>query len=186
MNELQTNALDAFRTALNEGIKKIVEASKVYVEALDSGLLTHDDFVEANPGIPAAAWSGFEAVGRDWMDYRLLYHGSRACSSIKLLTKSQQTRVLDEGVEVLTCNGDVLKVDVNNLTGDQVKQVFDRGVIRDLSGQRAYMESVKTYRTSADAKPAFDRWSIKSGKLVVVDPTTFSKRDLKNILEQLS
>ena len=65
-----------------------------------------------------------------------------ASKCIQKLPYSEQKRVLGNSVEVLMPdNGDKLNISTKNLTSSQCRQVFSPNSVRDLAGQKAWVES---------------------------------------------
>jgi len=92
---------------------------------------------------------------------------------IRRYPKSVQTPLLDNGAKVLVGDGDHLMVKLDNLTMDQIDQVFDYDGVRDLAAQRSFKESRTTRReleakqqAAKDANAAPD-WEVVGDKLVI-------------------
>jgi len=139
-------SMDAFSEALKQGINKIYEACKIYVEAIDNDPMMKDKFIERFYGeIPVSTWSSFENVGRGQLHHKLLFGGGHNKNYIKRLSYSDQELIVNGGsLPLLTASGDTLMVDAREITTDQAKQLFNKGSIRPLDKQRAYIESIKT------------------------------------------
>jgi len=186
MNEIQVKTthqqIEAFKALFADGIRKIVEASAIYVEAIDHDPEAAELFAKACPNVPSGAWIGFEAVGRNWMDYRLLLSGGTVTKIMRRLPKSQQTKALDEGVELLVGNGEHLNTQVQNLTPKQARQVFADDHIRDLAQQRAYIESCRPNQ-STEYKPSYN---VVRGVLHINTPTTITRKELTRILMEMN
>jgi hypothetical protein len=75
--------------------------------------------------------------------------------------------------------GDTLKVRTIDLTTEQSKQVFHEDEVRTLGAQRAWLEDQKRKQPS-DPDPA--NYEVKKGKLVVREPMTFTKSQLRSLL----
>ena len=104
-----------FSAALASVAEAGLEAARIYVEAIDSGVVTRKDFRELSPNITNAFLNDIESLGRGLMDPRLLTASGGAANRVRRLpTKSQQTEVLDKGVEVLTKDGSMLTVKCEN------------------------------------------------------------------------
>lgn len=185
MNELSITkrAIDQFRELFATGIEKIHDAAKVYVEAIDADEEAANEFKAAFPGIPHGAWAGFEAVGRGWLDRRLLWGGGNAAGALKRLPLSQQSKSLDRGVEVLAADGSALLVKVEDMTNAQIKQAFASDHLRNLSEQRAWLESKRQKDTEP---PSVEMpYEVRKGRLVVNEPTTFTRQDIARILWEI-
>ena len=176
--------ISKFKNVFSGGIEKIVEAATIYVHALESGELTHDDFFEAVPGIPPTAWHGLEAVGRGWLDRRLLWGGGRAASYLKKLPPSDQTNAFDNGLKMLLKGGDAILVKPELMTRKQCEQIFAENHIRSLGEQRTYIETEETSQPIKTASEAASQLSyeIKKNRLIVREPLIFTPNEIKKIL----
>lgn len=173
--------IEEFKRLIQTGLESIAKASVVYVKAIDENPHNHKRFADSCPLVPASAWSGFEAVGRGWLDYRLLLNGGTANKIMRKLPRSQQTSALDNGVELLLDDGDNLIVKVENLTPKQAKQVFAKDHIRSLGEQRAYIESQHA-PTPKEYRPSY---TIKRGVLHINAATTLTRKEVTRILMEM-
>jgi len=183
-----TQHMAAFRTAFNAGIEGIVKASEIYVEAIDQDPRNADKFREAfAEWVPSSAWSQFEAVGRKWMHPRLIMGGvsdRKKSSAIKRLPYSTQERVFNrERFDLLTADGDTLKVDLLEATADQTRQLCNGSTIRTLSEQRAWLESraTESVTTEAEVLP----YVVTGGKVTFRRAVTLSRSELKRLLTEM-
>jgi len=175
--------VDQFRDALTRGIAAIKEACDIYVRCIDDSPEAKQLFIDSCPEIDQNSWAGFEAVGRHQIDHRLLLGSGVVCDSMRKLPLSQQTAVLNNGVELLVTGGDVLNAKVQNLTPRQRKQVFAKSHIRSLPEQRTWIECQK--RSSEDGKIKLPSYCVKRGSLHVYEPTKISKSELASILSEV-
>lgn len=178
-------SINKFRDGIKQATQKIVEACELYVKIIDKYPECQDQFKKEIPEIPPSAWYSFEAVGRKWIDYRLLWGGGRAGKYLKKLPLSEQRNALDNGIKMLVKidnNWDEIKVKPEKMTIDQVKQAFDRKIIRDIPAQRAYIESnnVDCYNNT-QVLP----YKIINHKLIIVKPVELSKKEMKQILKSM-
>jgi hypothetical protein len=173
--------VDEFKELFHQGLENIAKAAAIYVKAIDENPNNHAVFAHKCPNIPMSAWAGFEAVGRGWLDYRLLLIGGSTTKSIRKLPLSQQKLALDSGDEVLVSNGESLIVKVESLTPSQAKQVFAGDHIRSLGEQRAYVES----RHSPDAKDYKLAYTIRKDVLHINAATTLTRKELTRILMEM-
>jgi hypothetical protein len=176
--------IEEFKALFNQGLENIAKAAAVYVNAIDENPNNHERFMHDCPQIPASAWSGFEAVGRGWMDYRLLLNGSATTRTLRKLPRSQQQTALDEGVEVLL-RGDgekeTLIVKVENLEPAQRKQVFAKDHIRTLGEQRAWLEN----QYAPPAKEYRAAYEIRRGVLHINAATQMTRKEVARILLEM-
>ncbi len=187
-NEMVKSPVSEFKSAWINGMQEILKACKIYVAAIDENPEVKQEFQEAFPKISDCAWARIERVGREQMHYLLLCDSSPAADKIRKLPYSEQKQILEGGIEVLTSTGDRLKIKAENLTREQVKQVIASDHIRDVAAQKAYIESQKTVdkicHARATGKPV-DNWVVTGRTLRVNAPTSFSRQQLLNILQDM-
>lgn len=178
-------SIKEFKAALAAGIKGIVKASEIYVAALDEDPRVADDFREAcKDWVPTAAWSQFEAVGRKLVHPKMLLGGmvdQKKARKVKKLAYSLQDRVFNkERFTLLLASGDTLEVDMLEATPEQVAQLCDDTMIRNLAAQKAWLEQQATI--DREAKVHKVPYRIVGGKFQT-DRAEYTKAELKQILQ---
>ena len=136
-------------------------------------------------GLPKPFISVLNRIGNKTLYYPLLLKNSAGFTKLEKCTYDVQVRYCEQPVDLLIDrNGeyDSLKVDVDNLSSDQAKQVFSDGNIRSLPAQRAYLESLTTY---GNVRNVHLDYLIEGKTLVVLNKTKFTKRQLTKILETM-
>jgi hypothetical protein len=96
-----------------------------------------------------------ERIGSGEMDPRFLLNQVPDQHVLRLekYGADEQKRALDEPLPVLTADGSELLVKLENLTPEQVAQVFARDHIRDIPAQKAWIESEKMRKQQANNGP---------------------------------
>jgi hypothetical protein len=173
---------EKFKSLLMHGMQKINEACIIYVTTIDSCPELKKEFHNCCREVPVEAWSAFELVGRNAMDYRLLWGGGKAQSKLRRLPKSEQTRILDAGVELADEFGDKRIVPVDLLDSEDIKQVFYGCRVRNVNEQVIWMK--KNGRKLADIQPDDADYYISSGKLVVLKPMKIPLGTLRRMINQ--
>jgi len=176
--------IEQFRDAFTSGIDSIVESAKIYVEAIEDDPNNKSKFVEAfEDVIPVSAWSGFEAVGRKWMHPKLLLGGGKYASKIKRLPYSDQERIFEGArFDMLTSDGQTLKVDVRNITKEQADQMFNNTHIRTLAEQKAWIESRKA---EPEEVVELIPYTISGSKVRFRRNVELTRNELKRILQDM-
>jgi hypothetical protein len=172
--EAFTRAEDSFRAA-----------GKIYADAIAQfGQEAREKFAAACPKIAPTTWRRLEALGNGSLDGRLLTASSMGAAALRRLPAPMQTKALDNGVDVLVGNGDTLRVQVDNLTPEQSRQVFASDHIRDIAAQRAWMEThaPQTARPAMVEAPA---WKVTGGKVQVSRPCSLTRLDLARMLAEM-
>jgi hypothetical protein len=142
MNAITTESGKKIATLIMAGIEAWLEAGRLLVETLDGGATLED--IAESAGVSKDILARFEQIGRNNLYPRLLASTSPGARALTACPYSEQKNYCHNPVKLLVMHGgqpDTLLVPLDNLTTDQCKQVFCRGHIRDISEQRAYLES---------------------------------------------
>lgn len=183
--EQLNEAVRAFADAFNRAEDSFRAAGRLYAETIAAfGQAARERFAAACPKIAPTTWRRLEALGNGSLDARLLTASSKGAAALRRLPAPIQTSALDEGVEVLIGNGETLRIQVDNLTPEQTRQVFAGDHIRDVSAQRAWLESnaPQIARPQMVEAPA---WNVKGGKIVVNRPCQLTRLDLARMLAEM-
>jgi hypothetical protein len=176
--------IEQFREQLTSAARNYIAAATAFTAALDQFPDAKAKFREACPDLPNTFWKRLEEVGRKQLDSRLLYCSYAAERYLRRLPYSEQKRVLDTGVEVYVHSNDHLLVQVDRLTPQQCKMVFGADGLRDLAGQKAYLESEITFNPGVkNHQPDYE---VKRDTMIVNNaPFRLSRRDIIDILNKM-
>lgn len=174
----ETSSIARFGELLRQSLNAFSEACRVYVNDIDRDPALAAVYRTSYPDIPPRSWQGFEAVGRGVLVPQLLWAEGPGPRALTKLPMSTQTRLLNEPVELLTVDGDTLMVDVKAMSAAQARQVFASSHVRSLGEQRAWLE---TQRKPADPKGL--PYRVRSGRLEVFRPVTFTRAELQRLLQ---
>lgn len=190
MTDLQvskvTEAIEQFGVFMDDGIKKIHDACKIFTEVIDvigrrKGMKL---FLKRYPNIPRSAWTRFEAVGRGMLRSELLFNFSQGAKQLRCMPVADQDKYLGEPTEVLTSTGDVLRVSIKDMSRDQAKQVFATDHVRSLSEQKGYLETQRELR--ATTKVSSVPYVVRGKKLIIHESgLSFTKHQLTKILADM-
>lgn len=194
MNETaQAMMIDEFLQNFRKGVESWVKAGEVLLKLVDDDPHVYDAILKKEPLLNARILSRMEDMGRRTLHPMLALGGSAGCRALAKLPMSQQERYLKESVPLVvhTPKGDtdVLLVKVQDLTPEQVKQVFDRDRIRTQGEQKAQlMQDVmhKTSKTSKQPKIVEMPWKIVGGKVEFLQGVRLTAAELATILAQLT
>ena len=179
-----------FEKAFTAGIEGIVKASEVYVSALDADPRNADLFKKHfEKLVPSASWSNFEAIGRKWIHPRLVLGsvgGGGKHTMIKRLPYSVQERIFDgERFEMLTADGDTLKVDITEVTPEQCEQMLDKGGIRGMAAQKSWLDAQKVKAKEAGEAVEVMPYVVCGGKVRFRRGVELSRAELKRLLSEM-
>lgn len=153
------------------------------------------EFIENKSGIPYNVLINLERVGRKQLLPSLVMAPWAAANQARGLPYTQQLEYVENkktiDVVVETPQGyDTRQIELQNLQGSEIKQVFAKGTlgstIRTVPQQRSWLDGEKQKakkEKEKEAAPA-DGWIIKDGKMHHKG-TVFTRRMLLNILSQL-
>jgi hypothetical protein len=180
MKVSKTNYVAEFKEAITKGHEMVHTACVGMVEQVDAHPESLQEYMDAMPNIPKRTWATFERVGRNTMDWRLMMGGVKNESAIRKLPISEQGRLLDgDKVELLLTNGDSLMIDPLTCMKEQVDQVFDKGSIRDLSEQRAFLENEeRSWDMVEKSQRTTVKWRVVGARAIVNGACEFSKSEL--------
>jgi hypothetical protein len=182
------NKIEQFAELINKGIESWLEAGKIVAEAIDEDPDFADKVCQKFPHITPEMVLRFEQIGRKKIHPHLLLHDGPGMRKLRCLTYDQQERLLKSGIPVLVHRGesdwDTLNIDPRNINSAQCRQAFNSdGTIRSQASQRAWIEEQKLI--SEPIKVQCDTpWRIVSGKIVIVEPCTFTTQELSSILSK--
>ena len=179
--------MSEFRKALQSGIDGIVEASRIYVEALDDNPRNADKFRSSfEDWVPHGTWAQFEAIGRKWMHPRLIMGGlsdSRKNTVIKRLPYSIQARIFDrERFEILLEDESVVSLTLFDADFNQVRQVCGDS-IRSIEEQSIWHKGEKAKRLVENSEIL--SYTIIGGQVVFRRNTTMTEAEVERLLTQL-
>jgi hypothetical protein len=170
---------------ISQGIECWQKAGELVVRLLDDHGMTTAEIAGSSPYLTQSIISRFEQLGRKQIVPRLLVADFPAAKHVIRLTYSEQKRVLDSPVELLTLEEsttDKLAVSVENLTHQQCKQVFGTNYVRTLGAQRAYLEEQKTKTPVLLVEPLY---KIRGKRVVFTQPCEMTARQLAQILAEV-
>ena len=153
------------------------------------------EFIEDKSGIPYNVLISLERVGRKQLLPCLVMAPWAAANQARGLPYTQQLeyienkKTIDVVVETATGSYDTRQVELQNLQGSEIKQVFSKGpsgsTIRTVPQQRSWLDGEKTKakkEKEKEAAPA-DGWVVKDGKMHHKG-TVFTPQMLLQILTQ--
>lgn len=178
----QDNLITELSSLITQGIECWSKAGEIVVRLIDE----HNESIETialrSKYLTEDIVARFEQLGRKQLMPELLIASYSAANKIARLPYSQQRSVMEDGVDVLLGNGDTMKIMPENLNPDQVRQVFDKNLVRNIAAQKAYMESV----CHESQKKLQSDYSVKNGKIVINNPCTLTQKDLLRMINELA
>lgn len=189
-HQITQTLLDSLKSAIQEGINAWERAGAAVLQLIGEGM-TLEQIAEAanNEFVTANVLAQFERIGRKQVLPQLLVANFPASRYLQRLPMSEQQRLLDGSIELLLEreNGttDTLRVDTRYMTKEQCKQAFDKGAVRPLGAQRAWLESDKRERLSAKSVKTEALWRIHNGKVIFATGCEMNRQELAIILAQM-
>jgi hypothetical protein len=180
-------AIDQFGESLAKGVDALVDAARIYVQAIDADPTAADAFAEHYDGtIDPSSWSAWERVGRKQMHLALLLgnggpHGNR----IMRLPYSTQERIYNgERFPLLIDKGEHILLDLRHASMAQASQLLDADHIRSLPEQRAYLEAIRA-RPAPPEEAETLPYIIRGGKVLFRKGTELTKEQIRRILQEI-
>ena len=177
-----------FTEAFSRGFAEIVKAAQVYVSALDDPNVDNEAFrkscEDGCPGVPKLVWRSIEEVGRGQVHWRMLLDSGSNAAKIRRLPVSVQGEITDGAkYDLLTVDGDTLKVDVRQVGKDWANQIFEKDHIRTIPEQKSWIAKniVPFQETEAVRLP----YRIVGKKVVFSKNTELTKAELMHIILEL-
>lgn len=191
--QAKQNKARAFVEAVNHGLQSFVQAGEIIVDLIDNDGLERETIVDLASKISGAPISldvvrTFEKVGRKNFRPELAIASYPAAAALRRLPYGEQGKLLSSGVEFLTAKGDIIILNVANITDLQKRQIFlPDGGVRGIAAQRAWVESEKTRLALADGvKPiSSSPWTIRKGRVTFNEGVEMSRKDLMVLLTQM-
>ena len=137
-----TDKLSLIKNLFHQGVLAWISAGEMLVQLIDEDGKTLEE-INDTLEMPLDVLATLEKIGRKQINPQLLLSDYPAARQIERLPLSEQDRLMIEPVDVLICgdgNTDVIKVQVQHMTREQVRQVFARNYVRPINEQRAWIE----------------------------------------------
>lgn len=181
--------LDTLKSAIQEGIQAWERAGTAVLQLIDHGM-TLEQIAEAanNEFVTVNVLAQFERIGRKQVLPQLLVANFPASRYLKRLPMSEQQRLVDGTIELLLereSGTDTLQVHTRHMTKDQCRQAFDKGAVRTLGAQRAWLEGERHERLLSKPTKASAPWHIRNGKVVFSAECEMSRQELAIVLAQM-
>ena len=178
--------INAFRSGMVDSAEAIKTAAKHYYEALRIDPIARDMFTEQFPTVSSQTWSGMIRIASGEMDHRLLFDATPGARALTHCDATTQSLYINKPIPVCCGNGDTILVQLDKMTSEQTRQVFNRGAIRDIAEQRAWIETQKT-RAHIVSKPKIDKANdvFVKGAHLHVGKLKLSRAELLRYLAQM-
>lgn len=186
-NQVTQSKIKQFVEYIQQGIEEWIKAGEIICEILDENPDAIDTICDQIPGISREIIFRFEQIGRKAILPNLLLSNCPGNKKLLQMSYSQQQQYFHEPLPVLICKDndkyDTLLISVEKLTPEQCRQVFDSKNIRDISAQRAYIESCKRDAVIKGIPTEYMPYTIKKGIVMFRKDTKLNKKEIKHILE---
>ena len=179
--------IQEFTGLFEQGRQCWLKAGKTLAEAVDKipGFMA---LLEENcPQFPPRFLKRMVDLGRGALHEELMITASRGEECLARLPYSWQEKFVKQPVELLVKSSDqwdTLLVPVPDLTPEQCRQVFDGACVRTTAQQRVYLEN-QWARKTAPPQQVNLPYRIVAGKLVVMVPVTFNRKELARLLSEM-
>lgn len=188
-NAIKSTKSDAekFVQLIQRGIDSWVEAGKFVASKIDEDPDFLNAICDQFPHISPEMVMRFDALGRKQIHPQLLLCDGPGPRRLRKLPYTLQEKFSAQPIDLLinTEKGwETLKVDVRNLTPDQAAQVFAPDGIRTEAAQRAFVEDRASKRVAPPTRANLP-YRISGKKLVVIEPCTFDRKEIAQLLADM-
>jgi len=188
-----TDIVNAVIETITKGMANIHANIQTMAAACHSALRDNPGIaaiiIERHPEIPMGFLRKLDKIGAGQLDHRILL-GVPFGSVLERMPISEQRKAIDSGMELLTANGDTLRVKVSTIDRSQADQIFAVDHIRTPEEQRAHIESGRTMaKMISQAKRSVSvAWEInkRTRKVVVLGPCEFGIADLADMMRKIA
>lgn len=177
--------ISQFKQEMNASADAIKKAATHYYEALQIDAKARDMFSAQYPTISSKTWSGFIKIATGELDSRLLFDATPGGKALTYCDTVTQKEYIENPIPVSCGNGDTILIQLDKMTSEQARQVFNRGAVRDIPEQRAWIETQKTRRQIS--KPKVDKVNdvYVKGHSLYVGSLKLSRGELLRYLSQM-
>ena len=170
------DAIQELKLQIKNIAANVFEAGRLYAAICDGYTSGRRAVKDAIADIPDRSWDLLENIGRRKMDHRLFFGVGCATSAIMALPAESQAEAIEKPITVLKPDGTPERKPARALTGQEVRQVFDRGRIRTTEEQRVWIDKAKAKPTRTlvprppiknDAPISADEVSVSDGMVTI-------------------
>lgn len=187
MREITTKkseSVERFIELVRKGIECWVEAGQLVAKAMESNPDFVDEVCDSDPDMSPEFVLRFRQIGLRKVHPRLLLTDGPGARRLIRMDYKTQSKYISEPLDVVTESGEILKIDVRNLTSQQAQQVFTNDHIRSPGEQRAWVESFKT-RNAVPERKSDVPYRVTGKSLVVMEPCTLTRKDMARLLAEM-
>lgn len=175
---------ELFIDLVMRGTECWLQAGEIVARNMDANPHFIDEVCDKCPDLSPETVVRFAQIGRKQLLPKLLISDAPGVRRLRKLPYALQQKYSSDPIPVVIASGDVLTVDVRNLTPDQAAQVFADDRIRSEAEQRAWMEDKKA-KTAVHRQSVDSPYRIVGKKLVIVQPCQLTSRDLARVLADM-
>jgi len=183
------DSISRFHELMTDGVNSWIAAGEIAAAAIDEDPTWADQVCSEHREITHEIVNKFVMIGRHQLHPRLLLNGNPGSRALRRLPFEVQEKHITQPVPLLVNvenKWEELAVDINNLTTTQAAQVFGTDSVRSPAAQRAWIESRNTAAAAAAASaPQAVPYRIASHKLVVMQPCSFTVKELARLIAEM-
>ena len=179
MQEQMQKLMDEFGNAIQELADNVKRCGDIYLQAIEMDASARKLFPEKFSYLPRDMWHCLEKVGRNLLAPQCLFYSPSIFNVMQYLALDEQLKVLDVGIDYLASSGNVLRVKLENMGLDMLREVFAHDHIRTPGEQRLYRERMANRRK---IKRPMESFEVKEGCLIVYQECRFTIEDIRRLL----
>ena len=187
------DSADALVELITSNIQGLVHAGEMLCRMVVNNPNCIEDLCVSHPKIPRRVFSDLLRVGERSLSPELFAVSQPSLMRLRSLPYTAQRQVLDsEGLEVAVSHDtfEAVIIPLNELRGEQLKQVIATDGIRSLPAQREYLVQLaarKAAKASVSRPPCskIPTWRVLTGRVEVTRPTALFLEDLEAMVKAL-
>lgn len=178
---------DRIVSALAAGLVKASEILKEYI-AKGGDIMALQGATPINPDV----WKQLSDVASGRVDPRLFSYSWEVIRALLPMPREMQTKIIDEGFDVLSTDGSALRVSLKDATKTQRTIAFARDHIRTLPEQKAVASTLlapppppagsRAYVYASRAPEGKAQIEVRGGKVYIVGSAVLTAADLLRFL----
>ena len=188
MTAIKKSELSRVSELIMQGLECWVEAGKIIADTLDDHPESMNRICEVT-GLDENIIRRFYQIGKQQLHPKILCSTAQGVMRLASCQYHEQEKYLDEPIEVMVSNGETLKVKAENLTQQQVKQVFNRDHVRALPEQKAWLATDEKRRIEQEqtkrAEVAEANYTIRNHKVLFRKGVEMSQQEVVQLLARM-
>ena len=188
MTAIKKSELSRVSELIMQGLECWVEAGKIIADTLDDHPESMNRICEVT-GLDENIIRRFYQIGKQQLHPKILCSTAQGVMRLASCQYHEQEKYLEQPIELLVADGETLLVMADNLTREQVQQIFNRDHVRSLPEQKAWLATEEKLRIekeqSSRAELAEANYTIRGHKVIFRKGVELSQQEVAGILARM-